>query len=217
MVGGIRLKNLALAAFLIPTESLDSWKIERFSSGPQNSVSASSAGLKIAVKKSASPLIYPLPQAKRLSGFRVSGKFQGLPKVSDVSKQGERGHDDFPLRVGFLVPGEKKLSGLARLVAASWVKRLYEQVPEGTGLESVHFYNVTQDSKRLGLRREHPSSTLLKEEYFAVVEKDGDFRYDMSFPQSIDAVGVWISVDGDDTKSEFEVTISELGLLETEK
>ncbi|MGE3758684.1 MAG: hypothetical protein AB7H97_13055 [Pseudobdellovibrionaceae bacterium] len=211
------IKSFLFAAMVIPTTNLTDWKIEQFSRVPKNEVTASAKGLLIRINGSAGPLIYPLKAKEKISGFKVTGEFFGLPKLTKPLLQGEKGFDDYPLRLGFVIPGEKKLSGFKKAFAAQWVKRLYEQVKDGTGLDSVHFYNVTQNSNQVGQTRIHPASDLFHEEFFAKVKSAGPFSYEFQFRQPIEAVAVWISIDGDDTNSTFDVLISDLELQLQEK
>ena len=189
------------AALVIPTEKMDGWRMEKFSRIPSNEVSASKNGLLIRVRKSASPLIFPLQSAMQVTGFKISGEFLGLPKFSDVKQQGQKRSDDYALRVGIIVPGEKRLSGVKKVLASQWVRHLYSQVPVGSGLDHVHFFNVTQNPAQVGKSREHPASDLMQEDFFTSVEKAGPFSYEHTLREPLKAVAVWISIDGDDTKS----------------
>lgn len=205
-------RSLTLAALVIPTQDLKDWKIEQFSKIPKNDIAASAAGLKIKVEKSASPLVYPLSTNKKIIGFKMKGEFFGLPQFKDPLLQGEKGFDDYPLRIGFVIRGEKQLTGLKKLLAANWVKNLYALVQDGSGLDSVQFYNVTQNEKQLGKQRTHPKTDLFLETFFEVIRTPGAFVYEYRFQSPKDVAAVWISVDGDDTKSSYEVLISQFEL-----
>ena len=209
-------KNLLLALIVIPTENLSDWKIDKFSKIPPNIVSASKLGLLVKVKGSAGPIIYPFKAKVTISEFTIAGDFKGLPVFSEKSKQGGKGFDDYALRIGFIVPGEKKLTGLKKLFAPQWVKQLYAQVPEGTGLDHIQFFNVTQNVDQLGQQRHHPASDLIHEDFFKLVDIKGPFNYKYSFKTPLDALAVWISIDGDDTQSEFDVLINKLELNTSE-
>lgn len=204
--------GLLFAALLIPTNSLKEWKIEKFSKIPANKVSESSDGLLIKVNHSASPLIYRFASVTQIFGFSVSGKFIGLPKLKDLAKQGSVGQDDYPLRIGFIVPGEKRLSAFNKLFAPDWILSLYKNLPADSGLDRVEFFNVTQNKSQLGKSRVHPSSDLLHEEFFAYVESPGPFNYTYSLKQPIKADGIWISIDGDDTDSDYSVLLSNMSV-----
>lgn len=208
----VRLRPFLLAAFVLPVNSLDEWKTEKFSKGAGNEVTASEAGLLIKVRSSASPLILPLKEKQVVSSFKVQVRFSDLPKFSDVSKQGARGADDFPLRVGFIVPGEKTLTGVKKMFASSWVKHLFSQVPQNTGLDRIEFFNVVQNKALLGTSREHPASDLLRENFIYFVDKPGVVSIEHKLKVPIEAVALWISVDGDDTKSSYDVEIMKIEL-----
>lgn len=207
-----KLRPLLMAAFIVPVNSLDEWKTEKFSKGPGNDVTASATGLKIKVRSSASPLILPLKEKQLVSSFRVQVHFSDLPRFSDVAKQGLRGADDFPFRLGFIVPGDKKLTGVKKMFASSWVKHLFSQIPQETGLDRIEFFNVVQNKTLVGTSREHPASDLLRENFIYWIEKPGAVSIEHRLKSPIEAVALWISIDGDDTKSSYEVEISKIGL-----
>ena len=111
------------------------------------------------------------------------------------------------------MPGEKRISGLKKLFAPSWIRHLYAQVPEGSGVDHVRFFNVTQNRDQLGKEREHPASELMREEFFGFVERPGTFSFQQKLRTPVSAVAVWISIDGDDTNSEYDVLLSKLQLI----
>ncbi len=206
------LQSFLFAVVVIPTNSLTEWKTEKFSNVPKNETTASPNGILIRVNNSASPVIFPLKSRVKVAGFKIRGEFRGLPKIPNPSLQGENGFDDYPLRLGFVIPGEKKLSGFKKMIAAQWVRNLYEQIKDGKGIEAVHFFNVTQNSLQVGKTRSHPTSDLFQEEFFAAVKESGPFFYEFQFKTPLEVVAVWVSIDGDDTKSKFDVLISNLDL-----
>lgn len=201
-----------MATLVIPIGQSDGWRQEEYSKTPKNEVSFSNAGLLIQVNKSASPLIHPLNSRLRIIGFKVRGEFKGLPNFPDVSKQGEKGSDDYPLRIGFIVPGEKRLTAFKKMFASAWVRHLYDAVPPGAGLDHIQFFDVTQNPNQVGNSRNHPSSDLMREDFIALAKVPGPFELEHVLKQPLETVALWISIDGDDTKSKFDVLISELEL-----
>lgn len=169
--------------------------------------------LVVTVKKSASPLFFKMSETKKIKGFKITGEFRGLPKFNDITLQGKKGSDDYPLRIGFVIPGKKTLSGLYKLVAAQWVKRIYGLLPQGAGLDHVEFFNVSQNAAELGIKRTHYSSDLLKENIIAIQKAPGTFSVEHSLKEPIDALAIWISIDGDDTLSDYSVVLSTIELL----
>ena len=212
MSSWITNRTVLMAVLVVPTQRASPWEQEKYSHIPKNEVSFSEKGILIRVIHSASPLIFPLDSTKKVTGFRVRGEFRGLPNFSNVGLQGEKGADDYVLRVGFVIPGNKHLTGLKKLFAPAWVTNLYSKVPNGSGLDRIQFFNVTQNPLQLGRHRVHPLSDLIQENFFAVASKVGAFDYDYVFKQPLDTSAVWISVDGDDSKSVFDVAISSIEL-----
>ncbi len=202
--------SFLLAVIALPTQSRDQWELEKYRRIPANEVSFSPQGIRIQVRNSASPLMYPLAQTATISRFKISGEFFGLPRLTDPGRQGEKGADDYVLRLGLIVPGSKQLGALQRLLAPSWIKNLYEKMPKGMGLEQVLFFNVTQNPAQLNSARVHPGSDLIREEFIEVALKPGPFQIEYSLKSPTSAVAVWISSDGDDTQSSYDVLISKL-------
>ena len=212
------MKNIktifALAVLAIPTTSMEGWRIERFGKTRQNEVTASKSGLRIRIRNSASPLIYPLKSPVRVGKFTIEGKFFGLPKFSNASRQGQKGFDDYALRLGLVVPGDRRLTGVKAIFTPLWIKNLFHQVPEGMGLGHIQFFNFTQNPTQVGKSRIHPISDLMREDFVTLIQGTGEFKYEHTLVNPIEAAAVWISIDGDDTSSEYEVLISRLEFQE---
>lgn len=205
-------QSILMAVIALPTQVKDQWELETYSRIPVNDVNFAAEGIRIKVRKSASPLVYPLPQAGKISGFKITGEFFGLPQLADVSRQGDKGADDYALRLGLIVPGSKQLTGIRKLLAPAWVKNLYQKMPKGLGLEGVHFFNITQNPAQVNSSRVHPASELIREEFIALVSKTGPFQYEYRLKEAQTAVALWLAVDGDDTQSSYDVVISGLEL-----
>ena len=120
--------------------------------------------------------------------------------------------EDSILRFGFVGIGNQTLTGPQKWFAADWVKKLFSLAPKGTGLDKIYFFNVTNRSELNGKSRLHPKSDLLVETVFAQHEKEGVFSFSKTLNSPIEAAAIWISIDGDDTQSEYETTISEIKL-----
>lgn len=211
------MSRLYSGVLIIPLVMNPMWKIETYSKIKPNKVSFNNKELLIEVKKSASPLIYSFEAPKKISGFRVVGEFKGLPKMDNYSHQGQIGFDDYPLRVGFIIKGEKKLNYLSRLISPEWLKKLYDSLATERGIDRIEFFNVTQNKNELLKRRQHPNSSILFENFFAYVETPIKFDFNYRFGSSLEVDGIWISSDGDDTNSNYDVVLRNLILNEEDK
>lgn len=183
------------------------WVVLSYDKIPANQVSFAGDQLTIKVKKSAGPIVHKLSPARKISEVIVRGKVTGV-------KQLETGpfDEDSSLRLGLVAVGTQTLSGPKRWFAADWVKKLFALAPEGTGLDKIYFYNLTNRQDFLGKQRAHPKSDLIDEKVVGIVEADGKFQLKQLNSVPTLAAALWISVDGDDTKSEFETAISEIQL-----
>ncbi len=191
---------------MIPLEP-SSWKQIPFGRVPVHELSLEQ-GLKISVNQSASALVYKFDQPQRIAEVEIE-----LTQVGEINYQGkkigEKGSDDFPLRLGFVMAGDKRLSWGQSLIAPKWVKELYQLAPKDQGLDRVSYLVVAQQ-KPLYTKRFHPFSELLEEEIVGVMDQ-GVFKAKLSVPTG-EVLGLWISSDGDDTKSHFSMTINRLNL-----
>jgi len=64
----------------------------------------------------------------------------------------------------------------------------------------------------LGRQRQHPMSELIFENNVWLLDESGDFtlNHDLESPQQV--IAIWLSIDGDDTRSSYTTTIKSLEL-----
>lgn len=208
------LPNFLLAgAFALPLNLSEGWNVLAYKKIPPHRVQFSETGLHVDVKKSAAPVIYKLPKEMKVSELEVTGRIEGVLKLS--GRQGEKKQDDFLLRVGLVVRGDKKLNFIQRRLAPRWVLELHQLAPEGGGVDRIEFFNVVSDPALQGRSRRHPLSDLLVENFIwtdADIKDDGAFSFRTAIKKTLDVVAVWISIDGDDTGSEYKVNLTSLVL-----
>lgn len=198
-------KPLLLSGMLaIPLEP-SAWKQIPYGSTPTHTLS-SEKGLKIEVEKSASALVYQFEAPKKIKSIEIELTQKGSIDYKE-KKMGEKGGDDFPLRLGLVMSGTKKLSWSQKLIAPGWVKELYKLAPKNSGLDRVYYFVIAQEKPRYS-KRFHPFSELLEEEVVGVI-RDGVFKASLTPPEG-EVLGFWLSSDGDDTKSSFTLTINKL-------
>lgn len=189
--------------------SLDrsSWLVLAYNKIPANKVDFIRNSLSIQVAKSAGPIVYKLKNTEKISGFVVKGTFKGKKEL-ELNEFDE----DSILRFGLVATGRQTLSGIKRFLAADWVKKLFALASDGTGLDKIYFYNITNRKELLGKSRSHPKSELIYESAFLLLDKEGPFEMAVNLPQPIEIAAIWISVDGDDTQSEFVTMISDIAI-----
>ena len=197
--------------FNVPLTKSNGWEQLTFSSIEANQVSFSDQGMQIDVNRSASPLIYPFDTAVKPGEISLTLQFEGDIQLAD-KQQGEKGADDFIFRLGLVVEGDQTLNFMQRAVAASWIKKLYSMAPDGAGIDKIQFYNVYSDDRLAGKSRVHPLSDLMVEHFIAARPQDG--RLQLTFTPELDSpvLALWLSIDGDDTKSSYSVRVEEISL-----
>jgi hypothetical protein len=200
-------------AIALPLQQMDDWQLLQFRNIAPNQVSFSSAGMTVSVDRSASPIIYPLQQPGMVREVEVSGVLDGLLQLH-AGRQGDGDNDDFTLRIGLVVAGDKTLNGLQKLLSARWIRTLFELAPEGTGVDNIYFLNAVQDSRQLGLQRQHPLSDLIYENNVWLLDKPGAFTFTHTLDQPREVIAVWLSIDGDNSQSSYSMLIKSLRLLD---
>lgn len=196
----------------VPVDDLSLWRPLEFNNIPPNRVSIEDGGLRIAVRDSASPLIYSFDEPLVLTGMTVAASWEGELRIPQGAKQGDDNADDFVLKFGIVEAGEQTLNWLQRRLAADWIKQLHKLAPRGSGIGRINFLSTTQQSDLLGSARVHPLNDLLHEQRITLLDGPGAIEMSYRYDEPVEALGLWISSDGDDTSSAFALTISEITL-----
>lgn len=186
------------------------WVTLSFDGIPQSQVVFENDALKVRVDKSAGPIVFKLDRPQILSGFHVKARLVGSKKIESSEFD-----EDSVLRVGLVATGDKTLSGVRRLFAADWVKRLFALAPLNTGLDKIRFFNVSNRAQLIGKSRVHPKSDLIAESVTKIVEQEGSFEMKVDLEPPLEVAALWLSVDGDDTASRFETQITSILLTDT--
>lgn len=198
------------AALHIPVQKAEGWQVLEFRKIPPNSVRFSSAGARIRVESSASPLIFPLPKPLTVARLRarvvVTGSLKGDPAAGVWD-------EDSQFRLGLVVSGEKRLAGISKALAPAWVKKLFSLAPEGKGVSRILFLMLGRPPATVGDRRIHPNSELLEERIAWLAEGPPGRRVLEADLEPMDeVVALWLSVDGDATGSTYEVLVESIEL-----
>lgn len=202
----------SISAMEVPLRLQNSaWQLLEYSRIPANQVTETEQGLRIAIDASASPLIYLFEQPVEISRLMVTGQMGALPSIPPGSKQGDRGADDFPLRVGLVLEGDRTLKFAQRLVAAKWVRTLFDLAPADTGIDRILFLNLANPGEPGWQQREHPDGRgLFTETILKQVEAHQPFMVDYTLAMPKRVLALWISSDGDDTGSEYALNINSI-------
>ena len=211
LLGAFAAQRVQGAVFVLPLDHTNGWQFLNYRRIPPNTFRAAAASLEIGVTNSAAPAVFPLPRPLSVTELRASGKITGTLKMPP-GRQGEKGFDDYAVRVGLVETGSRTLNWRERLAAADWVKKLFALAPRGRGISRIHFFNVGTSPKQVGQTRTHPLSDLMEETVLTVTDANGDFTFTNRFVRPLNVLAVWIACDGDDTKSSFAVTLTKVEL-----
>ena len=209
---GKKMKKGKEFDFVIPFQS-SKWHSLKYSSIPANLTHFSSEHISIRVHHSASPLIYAMTDNPLIiTGISVQGHVDRLVNIQHSEKQGKDGWDDFNLRLGLVVLGQKRPNWFQRAFAPEWVKVMFNLAPKDQGIDQIYFLNAVLSPRLLQKKRIHPLSQYITEHYVWLMDKSGSFSYSYEFPDPKHTGALWISVDGDDTQSEFHLKIQKIFL-----
>ena len=95
--------------FSIPLDRTNGWQLLNYRKISPNTFRVSPNGLEIGVTNSAAPAVFPLPGPIQVKELRVNGKITGTLKMPP-GKQGEKGFDDYVMRVGLVESGSRTLT-----------------------------------------------------------------------------------------------------------
>lgn len=200
--------------FVLPLTQTKGWQFLNYRKIPPNTFRCTSAGLVIGVTNSAAPAVFPLTNELRVVGFSVSGSISGSLNVPP-GKQGQRGFDDFALRVGLVEPGTRTLNWWQKMAAADWVKKLFSLAPPGAGISRIQFFNVGTAAAQIGRSWTYNYDVPMEQTVVAAPDASGHFAFTNRFAKPVNVIAIWISSDGDDTHSSFAVTLNKVELETT--
>ena len=199
-------------ALEVAVNDLKPWTILSFNKIPPNEVVVDKDALLIKVRSSASPLIYKFDKPTRITGFSVDASWTGELRIPTGAIEGDQNADDFVLKFGVVESGEQRLNWLQRRIAADWIKQLFKLAPKDSGVKRINFFSTTQQKAQLDTSRTHPLSDLLFETRITYLEAPGSFKMKHEFAVPVEALGLWLSLDGDDTGSSFDLHIRNITL-----
>lgn len=185
----------------------EQWQVLQFNRIPPHHISFKKDQLEINVEKSAAPLIYPFPQERIIEEIELDLTIKGKLSLKKI-EQGQKTNDDFLFRLGLVYQGAKKLNFFQRLSSPTWVKKLFALAGDKTGIENITFYNVYSDQRLANKSREHPFSELLIENYSIPAAENIRTQFKTKNVKKV--LAFWISSDGDDTDSSFQVIINKI-------
>jgi len=194
---------------MVPFASQE-WVELKYKNIPANTVTYNSSSIDIKVNQSASPLVHKLSEPLMIEEFDFQLKVSGEIPAKPNEKIGE---DSF-FRLGLVATGDKKLNWWEKKLASDWVLKLFSMAPKGIGLDKIYFFNVGSQASQLGSQRLHPKSDLMLEKIIAAKKTGTEEVLEVNhrLSQPLNVVALWISSDGDDTKSQFSVTLQKLSL-----
>jgi len=209
LICGMVVSNISFSAEV----SLDpsDWHLLSYRGIPSHRIFSKEQGMKIEVKRSASPLVALLPQPTVANELMIRAAIDGDLNLHNQA-QGTKGADDFRLRVGLIYEGDQALDSFQLALAPSWLKRLARLLPDGTGVSHVQFLNTYSDPILQNLERTHPTTKLWQEKFILDVNQMGKIDQRITVADAAKVIGIWISTDGDDTNSCFDVIIEQISV-----
>lgn len=211
------LAIFTLTASVLSLGTNSEWQTLSFDGVTSNEVSFSDPGMEIRVSKSASPILYLFPEPQIVQSVSARGRSEGTLNLSPEATW-ESAPDDALLRIGIIETGVRRLNPLQKLAAPGWIKELETLVSSSdSGVGSIHCFHLLPRKDWLGKKRTNPNISLFEEEIVATPNEDGSFLLLGELDAPVEAHGIWILADGDDTGSEFTLLIEKIEVMMEEK
>jgi len=215
VIGTLLISSTAASEnIVIPLTAKSGWERLVYTNIKPNQISFEPTGMRLTINNSAGPIIYPLEKPALIDSLSFTINISGDIQL-DHHLQGEQGVDDFVFRLGLVYEGERTLNFIQRATAADWVKRLYQLAPKDVGVSYIEFYNIYSDSRLRGGQRQ-TSGGLIIENFTEFVSLNEDMQISIATTNTHRVLALWISADGDDTNSSFDVVVKQILLTKRE-
>lgn len=183
------------------------WHKVKYAKVKANTVRQVKNRLQISVNNSSSALVYTFDKPISVKKVGIKAEIKGEINYGQT-KPGDKGSDDFPIRLGFILKGKSHLNFFQKTIAPTWLIELNKISSRVGGVDKV--YSLIFYSKKPSFnKREHPLSPYFFEE---VAGKfiNSKLRGEHSFSEEKKTIGLWLSSDGDDTHSSYDVIIEDV-------
>lgn len=189
------------------------WREITFGDIPANRAVFAADSLRIEVRGSTSALVKQLPENFVAGGVVVSGRIDGELAIPESELWADE-YDDAYLRIGLIEAGGKRLTPLQRIAAPRWIRDLEELFGrDGGGIGKIRCALLAPHSSWVGETRTNPKAALFEEFVAGAPGADGAFRIEWRWNEPAEIVGLWLQADGDDTGSDFNLTIESVTIL----
>lgn len=143
-----------------------------------------------------------------MKSITIRGRVEGTIHSDPAALWKPEAADKY-LRVGLVHAGGKPLGTLRRAAAPAWIRTLDDVLcADGRGPTRIDNLILAPHAEWVGKARQNPGMKQVHERITAAPEKDGSFTMTVIFDNPIDALGIWLMADGDDTGSSFKVTVT---------
>jgi hypothetical protein len=154
--------------------------------------------LQIDVDESASFLMLPFTAVKKINRVSFEWRSVGLPRLESAHHEEQRKGDDAVFKLGILLKAD---DSLINPFLPSWMKHVEALLK----FPSENMINLVAASHHApGEQWPNPYNKRVTTIAIGSVEKDqGWMQAAYQFEQPVDAVGLWLMADGDNTHSKF--------------
>ena len=205
----------AAAAALAPAGSagaaslpltLSAWHHITFDGIPPTGYRQDGAGLRMEVARSASFLLQAFPAARPVRHVSFDWRSEGELKIADAATEQTKAGDDAHLKVALLLAGD---APLVPFFAPAWIKAVRDDLKQPTD----HMVELVAGAKAPGgAKWPSPYSSSITMLAVASTPSGGWQHADVTFPQGLEVVAVWLMADGDNSGSTFTTWVKALEL-----
>lgn len=144
-----------------------------------------------------------MEQTEKIKNIEVEGRV-------NIKKAITQKGDDSYFQLGVIYAGDYRPGGFIKTFLPEWLT-IVLSLSEKEGVGEIDFFAVSEPGSKVDRKESIRSINLnFKTEGF-INKSDGSFKFSFS-PKDKKILGLWLRVDGDDSKAEFETRITKLSI-----
>lgn len=195
-------KKILLSIVIVPVTNTGIFLDLKYSDIKPNVVTIQD-DLTFKVNNSASPFFIKMEQTEKIKNIEVEGRV-------NIKKAITQKGDDSYFQLGVIYAGDYRPGGFIKTFLPEWLT-IVLSLSEKEGVGEIDFFAVSEPGSKVDRKESIRSINLnFKTEGF-INKSDGSFKFSFS-PKDKKILGLWLRVDGDDSKAEFETRITKLSI-----
>lgn len=155
------------------------------------------------MKKSASPFFVKIDQSEKINNISIEGKINITKAITEYK-------EDSYFQLGLIYAGDYRPRGIVRTFLPEWLN-IVLRLSKKEGVGKIDFFGVSIKGSEINKKDSIRSIELNFKTVALINDKDRSFKFEVK-PREKKVLGLWLRIDGDESKAEFETHITKLSL-----